>query len=227
MLTKSISSEHLLVLNNSSEDLAGLDDDMPVEDIPLLYTRPWRFTVLEKSISFIFHIFLIAIFEGLFYFYFITAQEDGALLGEIENYNGAIAGICSRLSSDNKNYIASLLSQFINPTELAMESRLARQLRDESNGVLFDHSMYIVLFFGCLLFLLLIVGYRFRNIIYWRHILVDNIVMIGLLAIYEYSFFRIIVTNYDAISQAELSYSFVMNGQKACNISLGRVIPPL
>jgi hypothetical protein len=226
MLTKSVSAEHLLVLNTSEGDLTALDNDslesepIAVADIPLLYERSWRHTLLEKSISFIFHIFLIAIFEGLFYFYFITTQEDAALLGQIEGFGSLVQRLCARLSTENKDYIANLIAQFIDPHELAVASDLARRLRAESNGVLFDHSMYIVLFFGCVLFLLLIGGYRWRKHIHWRHILIDNIVMIGLLAVYEYSFFRIIVSNYDAISQDELSYTFVMDGQRSCNVTL-------
>jgi hypothetical protein len=219
MIAKSVSSEHLLILNTSNSDETS-SDSIEVKDIPLLYNRNIRHIVLEKSISFIFHIFLIAIFEGLFYFYFITTQEDGALSNQIAGFSGLVDKLCKRLSQDNRNYIASLLAQFIDIRELFTASQLAKQLRDESNGVLFDHSMYIVLFFGCLLFLLLIGGYKWRKFIHWRHILIDNIVMIGLLAIYEYCFFRIIVSNYDAISQDELSYTFIIDGEKSCNITI-------
>ena len=58
--------------------------------------------ILNKLIMFMQHLFLITMFELIFFFNYVTKYEDGALLGVFNSLTGSIISKCNNLNNVSK-----------------------------------------------------------------------------------------------------------------------------
>jgi hypothetical protein len=163
-------------------------------------------TIINKLILFFTHLFLISIFELIFFFNFVTKFEDKALIDVFNQMTNQATSICSSLDQNNKQIIDNFLGLFINTTQINDQSIISYSTRRNYNHLLLIQSIYYFIFVcGINLTLILLNCIWFQRLINYKTIILDNLVMITFLGIFEYIFFSTIVFKYQTISPNELN----------------------
>jgi len=166
----------------------------------------------NKLISVFFHIFLMSIFEILFYFLFIVNIEKEIFLEKLTSYN------------DN---IQELYNENINPEQHAIISnyvynmfndKILTELKQNYENDIKMQNMLFQMLLKKAIIISSIIGFLFASsIIYGRKemkilwILFENILLFLLLGLYEYIFFNMIILKYNPITDGEIQYIFVCN----------------
>jgi hypothetical protein len=163
-----------------------------------------------------FHLVLISIFEVIFFNYYIIQYENNALITLTDSLINPIITSCQSLSNTNKIIVDDFINIFVNDTILNNEA-----MSDYNNRQIFNHKLYLYSIGYCigviLLFLLLLgMNIFFKEKINFSMILLDNLIMICILGIYEFLFFKNIVFKYMLMSTNELIKNMVDNLLKSC-----------
>ena len=163
-------------------------------------------TIINKLILFFTHLFLISIFELIFFFNFVTKFEDKALIDVFNQMTNQATSICSSLNSNDKQIFDNFLGLFLNGTQINEQSMISYSTRKNYNHLLLIQSIYYFIFVcGINLVLVVLNCVWFQRLINYKTIILDNLVMITFLGIFEYLFFSTIVFKYQTISPNELN----------------------
>jgi hypothetical protein len=177
-------------------------------------------SIFKRTGSFLFHIWLISIFETVFFFTFISKSEDQGILKTVDNYIFAAANSCSNISSNATAFLNYVIPLFVNSSNIATDAANALQQRNATNEKLLIQAwMYV----GSLFILLVGAGAvaKWKRLLTRRSlvkILLENIGLVALLGIYEFIFFRTIIYNYDTLSAAEISEDAVQTLRAGCGL---------
>lgn len=173
-----------------------------------------------RGLSFTFHLFLISIFETLFFFLFISKSEDAGIQGTIQNYVQGVLTSCQGWSANETAAISDVLSLFVNVTQINSSAERAGQRRALENKRLEIQAWLYVVGMASVL----IVGggvARVRKVrIPWRRIIIENIIMVALLGLYEFTFFKTIIYNYQSLTFEELNGGILHQLQDTCGVLL-------
>jgi hypothetical protein len=188
-------------------------------NLPIIYSeeqepskKPDYFEIIYvKIVGFMFHLVLIASFELVFFNFYIIQYENNALIGLTDQLISPIISSCSSLPNSSKILVDDFLQLFINQTIINQNALDGFNQRNVVNHFLFIKSIYyyvgvIIVFIGTLL-----LNTRFKKNIDFRIIAIDNIIMILILGVYEYMFFKNIIFPYQMISPNELTQNVVNN----------------
>ena len=121
----------------------------------------------------------------------------------------SITSKCSSLSNDSKIIIDDIFKIFVNTTQVNENAIISYNSRMVVNNNLMTKA--ITYFIGVLVVnIMLICGNRctINKKINYKEIIIDNLIMIILLGIYEYIFFSNIVFKYLSISNDEIFQNF-------------------
>lgn len=217
-------SDSLLYLPESANTLYIEAPSSPKSIVVVNQTNHtnYHYTPCEKwynrLIGFGFHITLISLFETVFFFLFVSQTEDTALQNTVENYIRSTLTSCNQWTPNTTQYVEDILSLIINTTQVNTEGSLAR-----TNRVLFNHSLQIQswMYMTGLLSAILIstcIGQKAKLRLAWRRILIDNLCMVALLGLYEWTFFKTIIYNYENLSMPELNQHIVQQLQDSCGL---------
>ena len=149
---------------------------------------------INKLIMFMQHLFLITMFELIFFFNYVTKFEDNALLGVFNSLTGSIINSCSSLNNASKIFVDDIFKMFVNTTQVNENAMNSYNLRMYVNNNLMIKA--ISYFIGVFIVNILIISLNKCSInkkINYKEIIMDNFIMITLLGIYEYIFFTNIV----------------------------------
>ena len=168
--------------------------------------------IINKLILFFLHLFLISMFELVFFFNYVTKYEDSALIDVFNSLTNSVINKCSNLNNQTKIIIDDLFNIFVNTTKINLDALNAYNSRNIINQKLYINA--ILYFVGIasvniLLFLINIIYYKRR--LNYKNILIDNLIMIIILGIYEYIFFTNIIFKYITITPEELTKNTVNN----------------
>jgi hypothetical protein len=171
-----------------------------------------------RSLSFGFHIMLISIFETLFFFLFISKSEDSGIQGTIQNYIDGILSQCAHWSANETQLVNAILTVLIQANQTLASAQTAMQERTAYNSRLEVQAwMYVVGTTACLLTGGLVA--RLNAIrIPWKRIVLENMIMVSLLGIYEFTFFKTIIYNYRSLTVEELNGNIVGQLQSTCKV---------
>ena len=173
---------------------------------------------LKKLFMFMFHLSLISIFEIIFFFTIVSVYENKAIVGIIVNFFSGVPNMCNNMSLNQKEYFTNVFDSVINVTQITNDANISRINRKIFNNKLFVNAwMYFLIIIGIDILLILIKIY-YKIKINFKKIILENIVMILILAIYEYMFFKTIIFLYENISQDEL-VSLIVKEFDTCLIS--------
>ena len=164
---------------------------------------------INKLIMFMQHLFLITIFELIFFFNYVTKFEDNALLGVFNSLTGSIINSCSNLNNASKIFVDDIFKMFVNTTQVnenAMNSYNSRML--VNNNLMVKAILYFIGVLGINILLISLNKCSINKKINYKEIIIDNSIMIILLGIYEYIFFTNIVFKYLTISNDEIFQNF-------------------
>lgn len=174
--------------------------------------------VVEILIKLLLHITLIGIFETLFYFLYVSSLENGGIETTVNTFIDNAANGCQNLSPVEIQIIDDVLSPYINASQVIQKGNLEELLRAIHNGEISKRAWAYV---GGLMGLFVIVtGYIFKRKIRvnWRYIILENVAMVILLALYELMFFNTIIYPYQPVSTDEIARNAVEKMQDSCGI---------
>ena len=171
-----------------------------------------------RTLSFGFHIMLISIFETLFFFLFISKSEDSGIQGIIQNYINGILSQCAQWSANETQLVNAILTVLIQANQTLASAQTAMQQRTTYNSRLEVQAwMYVIGTTACL-----VTGGVIARLnavrIPWKRIVLENMIMVALLGIYEFTFFKTIIYNYRSLTVEELNGSIVGQLQTTCKV---------
>ena len=161
---------------------------------------------------------LISIFETLFFFLFISKSEDSGIQGIIQNYINGILSQCAQWSANETQLVNAILTVLIQANQTLASAQTAMQQRTTYNSRLEVQAwMYVVGTTACLLTGGVIARLNAVRIP-WKRIVLENMIMVALLGIYEFTFFKTIIYNYRSLTVEELNGSIVGQLQSTCKV---------
>jgi hypothetical protein len=172
----------------------------------------------EYLLLFLIHITLISIFETVFFFLFVSKDEDNGILSTTAHYTDALLGMCQGLNKNQTDVLNYVFLQLFNATNIEAAGAAAATQRTTFNLELMYRSwMYVGGLFGSIM----VVGafskwrqYRIR----WCAIIGENLVLVAMLGVYEFMFFETIIKKYMTESPDEISANFVKGLQSQCGL---------
>jgi hypothetical protein len=180
----------------------------------------WRYErkVVEVVIKLLFHITLISIFETLFYFLYVSSLEDNGIEKTVNTFIDGAANGCENMTPLQIQIIDDLLEPYINGTEAIIEGNMAQAQRVSYNESISNRAWgYVGGVIG--LFILAVVYVKIRKIaIKWKVVVLENLAMVLMLALYELMFFNTIIYPYHPISTEEIERNAIEKLQGSCGI---------
>jgi hypothetical protein len=189
-------------------------NEFGIRPIPYTNAEIWY----NRCMSFLFHISLISLFETVFFFQFISVSEDSGLQTTLDGYITNILTSCSQWSPNQTIVANDILSVLINTTEVTEAYETAVQERRIFNDRLQLQSWMYVATLVSSTGVLGWIGKCVPLRLAWKRILVDNLIMVSLLGLYEFLFFRTIIYHYDTMSLPELNQFIVGQLQQTCGL---------
>jgi len=189
------------------------DPQIPVSK-PHTPAEKWFNRIMSLGV----HITLISLFETIFFFHFVSVSEDTGLKTTIDSYVKNILTTCHNWTSEQHVVINDILSVLVNVTRVDKKGRIASSKRNAYNSALQVQSW---MYFAGLLSSILICGFIGSHAslrIAYKRILVENLIMVTLLGLYEWTFFETIIYNYENISPPEIDQFVVGQLQTTCNL---------
>ena len=169
------------------------------------------------SLRFSVHVTLIALFETLFFWLFVSKTEDSSLVGLVNDYAGELLRQCDSMNTSQRIVFMDLVDQLVNQTQVASQGAVAAAARSQANGALLTNSW---VYFSSLVVLTggLAAGAKYRRLpVHWRQLVLENLGLIVVLGLYEYMFFSTVVYPYQSISQPELDRMLLNEIDASCD----------
>jgi hypothetical protein len=166
--------------------------------------QPYTVTLHTAALHGTFHLLLISLFETLFFWLFVSRQEDSALTGLVNTYTGRAFATCATLTPLQRADLREWVSLFLNTSTAVTEAATAAEERQAFNSALLRNSW---LYFGGLAtaFGLLTSTAHLRRLpVRWSHLVGENLALVTFLGLYEWMFFRTVALQYRAVTPAEL-----------------------
>lgn len=186
--------------------------------------------IFKRLTMFIMHLSLISLFEIIFFFKIVVTFENSSFTGLIDNLASPLINVCKNLNSTEKILFTNIINSLINSTNINNDSYTSQKIRTINN----NHLLALAwIYFGIITTISIItsilslcnISFLTKEIvineineplilmnnikIYKKHIniikiIIDNIIMIFILGLYEYLFFKTIILKYLPISNNEL-----------------------
>lgn len=173
---------------------------------------------VDYSMRFTFHLFLISIFEVLFYFQFVSKDEDAGILATTNYYTGSIINSCDGLNSNESSLLNFILGKFVNSSQILEAGAVATSDRQAKNMATYRLSLTYIGILGGVQLLLALISVVNKFKIKWGHIILENLALVIFLGLYELMFFETIIKQYQALTPGEISAQFVTGLQQRCGL---------
>ena len=222
---ENIARANLIPLVSSSERLEILAEENIQKDVP---PSPIEERITERSscekyavetlIKLLLHITLISVFETLFYFLYVSTLEDSGIVNTVDTFINGAANNCENMTPLQIQLIDDFLEPYINASQVIAQGNVEEVRRNLSNKILANQAWaYVGAMIGVFL---LAVGYIKKRRIEsrWRQVILENVAMVSLLALYELMFFNTIIYPYQPVSTEEISRNAVLKLQSQCGI---------
>lgn len=180
---------------------------------PTTSNEPCISFIHRWSLRFSVHLSLVALFETLFFWLFVSKTEDTALIKLVNSYVGGLLNDCDSM---NGTVFMNFMDLFVNQTLVQTQGASAAAKRAAYNGNLLTTSWIYV---GSLITLssTLAVSAAYRRLpIQWRQLALENLALILILGIYEFMFFSTVVYPYESISMPELDRMLINEIDVSC-----------
>lgn len=171
---------------------------------------------LDFILRLLFHVSLISIFETIFFFVYVSTLEDTGILNLVNGYIQDGTSSCGTLTPQQKNVIQEILL-LLNSSEIIQNGNVYEQNRIIYNKKLFNHAWYYVAGIISMFSLLSIALYYKNYTINYKIVVLENLAMITLLALYEFMFFQTIILPYQAIGAPEIDRNVVEQIEWNCS----------
>ena len=174
--------------------------------------------ITEYLLRFLMHLSLISFFETVFFFHFVSIDEDKGIISTAAFYTNKLIDSCENLSSSEITIVDFILERFINASAIVKKGHYV-----ETERMGFNYKLNILswAYFAVLTAFLVGVGvfsYFKKYKIKWLYIIGENLVFVSMLGVYEFMFFETIVKKYSTLSPEEISGGLVLSLQQSCNL---------
>lgn len=173
--------------------------------------------LINKLISITVHVSLISVFENIFFWQFISKSEDTALQVTIDSFLQTTLSSCHSWGNATQ-IVRDLFNLFVNQTQINQQAIQASNARSQINYNLFVQSWLYYIGLISLVIISSIVTYCKKYRIKWKEVATDNILLVVLLGLYEFTFFKTIAIQYVNITLPELENHIVNELQNQCGI---------
>jgi len=174
----------------------------------------------EYLLLFLIHITLISIFETVFFFMFVSKDEDNGILSTTAHYTDALLDRCHGLNKNQTAVLNYVLVQLFNASAIEAAGATAVSKRTTFNlELLYRSWMYVGGLFGSIIVVGVFSKWR-QYRIHWFKIIAENLVLVAMLGVYEFMFFETIIKKYVTESPDEISANFVKGLQTQCGLLL-------
>jgi len=168
------------------------------------------------AISFLVHIFLISVFESLFFFYYISTLEDNGILNTVNSFISDGLSACENMTTAEIAMLNSTLSPYINSTIAAGNAQYS--VRNAQNLVLLYRAWIYVGAIGGLTACVAGAGLYRKVRIPWLRICLENLGLVIMLGLYETLFFTTIVHPYQPVTTQEIERNAILQAQQTCGL---------
>lgn len=217
-LPETILSEPLFKPSISESINAQLPTDIVIPSKEYTPFEKWY----NRFMGFGLHLTLISLFETVFFFHFVSRSEDTGLRSTVDSYVNGVLNSCGNWTANTTSVVDEVLSLFINVTDVYQQNQISSVTISQYNGRLQLQAWMYVAGLCSVVAIGAALGRQARLRLAWRRILIENLIMVTLLGLYEYTFFNTIIFNYDNMSTAELNAFIVNQLQQTC----GLLTPP-
>jgi len=210
------------ILSNLQSLLPEEGSPSPPETALQLITPPspppnlWIPFLLRWSLRFSVHLSLVAIFETLFFWLFVSKTEDAVLIHLMNTISTKLLVKCSTLTNNQKVIFLDIVNIFVNQTQIQGAGAEAATARaDYNNGLRINSWLYVGGLVSLVAGLSATVHLK-RVEIHWRQLWLENLALIMTLGLYEFMFFSTVVYPYESISLPELEQGLLTNIDAVC-----------
>lgn len=198
---------------------AFIDEEQGEENTDIIVRSPGlEQIIVEILVKLSFHVALISIFETLFFFFFVSSLEDTGIQTTVHMFISDAVDACSNLTPSEIILVDNVLEPYINVSTIDRQAANEYAMRTAYNAHLFDKA-WIYVGSLCGLFCILALYTRLRKLtLSWKKILLENLAMVILLALYEYMFFSSVIVPYKAVSAQEIARNAIQQMQTTCGI---------
>lgn len=208
------SDSHRIRVNSNTHPI---ESSQPLQPQP--QPQPPSSPIFNNLFRFLFHITLISLFETLFFFIYVSTLEDTGIKNTINGLIESIVLSCSTFNESEKIIVNDILVLFINTNQTITDGNIVQQKRLNYNNNLFNRAWIYVGSLGILLAVFsTFLGIYYPRHIKWRELILENIGLVVMLAIYEYMFFSTIIMPYLPISAEEIERNIVYELQNECGL---------
>jgi hypothetical protein len=205
----------LTIRNSIQGDLTQHVTPLP-SVLPKVHT--WEETVADYILRFLLHISLIAFFETIFFFKFVSVDEDKGITQITDFYTNKVINSCNNLSTDEISFLNSILEKIVNVTTINSAGLNSAKERYNENQELYKKSWtYFAAITGCFILLSLFSSLR-KYKIRWPYMFIENLIFVTMLGVYEFIFFLNIIKQYGALTPQEITMGFVDGLQTTCGL---------
>jgi hypothetical protein len=219
---ENIERANRIPLISSSERLNIIKEETSTNNeiisVPQISYFKYEKRIVELLIKLLLHISLISVFETLFYFLYVSSLEDNGIETTVNTFINGAANECQNMTPLQIELIDDLLEPYINASNVISNGNI-----EERSRILYNNSIsvrawgYVGGVMG--IFVLALVYVKLRKIeIKWKVVILENVAMVVLLALYELMFFNTIIYPYHPISTAEIERNAVLKLQDGCGI---------
>ena len=174
--------------------------------------------VSEKMLSILTHVFIMVCFATYFFFEYVIDIERKLLLEKLDDYFDDINEEYQEQDNEYKDDVTNLYSRYNKKADYIYDNyEEARHEQEVQLHKLTVKAITMVSFIGFFFIISLLNAIWIRKYIYWKHIIIENILMFAFLGMFEYLFFTWIIMNYSPITDAELQYIVYTNVNKIIN----------
>jgi hypothetical protein len=159
---------------------------------------------LPHSLRFNLHLLLVALFETLFFWLYVSQSEDAALVGLVNTYTSGVFASCANMTPTALNLTNSVFNALVDQKAVDRAGALAAADRAAYNNDLLSKTWLYVGGLGILFVLQAAVTCIWRIAVPWGHLVGENVALVALLGLYEWMFFHTVVFRYHSITPAEL-----------------------
>ena len=199
-----------------ARDVSGISQNTQISGHPELQ-KIKDSQVINKLISITVHVSLISVFENIFFWQFISKSEDTALQTTIDSFLQTTLLSCQSWGNATQ-IVRDLFNLFVNQTQINQQAIQASNARSQINYNLFIQSWLYYIGLISLVIISSIVTYCKKYRIRWKEVATDNILLVVLLGLYEFTFFKTIAMQYVNITLPELENHIVNELQNQCGI---------
>ena len=187
-------------------------------DVPPNPGPPTMEICMNLVLKFLFHILLIAVFETVFFFHYVSEMEDGGILSSIQYFSCGLVQTCRNMSTMERVFVNAYIAPYVNTTQIQRVGSAMFLQRTAANSALFVRSWIYVSAFGlvcCGWFVC--VFWQYRSVRYGS-VCLETIGLVAILALYEIMFFTTIIMPYTPISSQEIAANTVLQLEDQCQL---------